>query len=366
MTASVRVLSCGIDTLHASGQGVVREALLQELGQAREAGGDVIALTPESGEFLLRPHGWRGFSYWLSSPRVELMLGSSPSFPPFFLQWHSAYLHTHGAEPAVHQVRGWLERALAAGPVQLLASRVDVYCDFQGWRPMQSDLALFSCRAVRRTGHGLPGASHTVGKRFSGFTFGRGDVVCRLYDKTEEMRGRGQSWTEAVWKGRVPGHPVWRLEFQFRRRALRRLGVSSLEQALEMAQGLWEYGTSWTSLRLRERDSNHSRWRERPEWTALRAARISEDPQPLVPGKVAGAAAEQLLQGFVGYASSLAALSPESDLEPAMRWLAAMSGQHLARRGLHFGDLVARKRERRLAERLLRIPIVKLGTGWPR
>ncbi len=81
------------------------------------------------------------------------------------------------------------------------------------------------------------------GRTFCGFTFGHGDVVGRIYDKTRLIRKRQESWPEEVWQGRDPERPVWRIEFQFRRGALRdfRIGgdrVHSVADALAV-RGLW-------------------------------------------------------------------------------------------------------------------------------
>ncbi|MGH7641585.1 MAG: hypothetical protein ACRENX_00960 [Candidatus Dormibacteria bacterium] len=357
MTAQIRVVASGIDTLHAAVEGVVRQGALAQLVALRDTDTEqarVVQLGEGWPEFLVRSHGWHGFPVWLSSARLEVMTGASAPFPPVFLQWHSAYLHAEGVERAVGAVQSWLADCLIEGQVRLLASRIDLYADFQGWLPRRSDMDHFVSRALRRSEFETLSQSHSAGRRFTGFTFGKGDVVCRLYDKTEEIRTQGKLWMEEVWRGSDESRPVWRLELQFRRGALRRLGVNSLEEAVQGARILWEYGTRWVSLRVEIEDRNRSRWPESEEWALLRRAPLSGGATPLVRGRIGVATTEQLLAGFLGYASALAALSPEDQLEPAMRWLAAISGQHLAHRRLKFQDLVQRKRRLLRPERLFR------------
>src|SRR5262245_21527117 len=73
MPERLRVLASGVDTLHASARGVVRPEvwdLLEEAKRCAQAEDDQTAFDfpATSGAFLIRPHGWRGYTYWLSSP----------------------------------------------------------------------------------------------------------------------------------------------------------------------------------------------------------------------------------------------------------------------------------------------------------
>ena len=67
MTERLRVLASGVDTLHASARGVVRSEvwdLLDEAKRQAKAEDEEVALDfpVTSGAFLLRPHGWRGYT----------------------------------------------------------------------------------------------------------------------------------------------------------------------------------------------------------------------------------------------------------------------------------------------------------------
>jgi excisionase family DNA binding protein len=280
------------------------------------------------------------------------MLGAAEPFPPVFIQWHSPFIHAYGLESTVSMVEDWLDKAVMEARAPLSVSRIDLYCDFQGWTPKVGDLNHFSCRAVRRNLFEVPQQAHLVGRRFSGFTFGKGDVVSRIYDKTLLMPSRGEHWQEELWTGRNPLFPVWRVEFQLRRRALRRLGLETLEQALASRQSLWDYATAWLSLREPGADGNMSRWKEAPSWRFIRAARPGSPSSPLVRVRRRDASLERLVRGFVGYASSLGAVSPDQDLDQVLRWAGAVSARYLRETGRDFADLVESKRSRTGAERL--------------
>ena len=210
----VHLLTSGVDTIHASAPGALRPGLRQELGELRGqtgADGSMVDLGDNPEGFILKPHGWRGYPIWLRSARIELMLGAVDPFPPVFVQWHSPFIHAYGVETAVAMVEGWLDEAVMEVRGPLRASRLDLYCDFQGWIPTVRDLSDFSCRATRRRVFEVPRQAHLSGRSFSGFTFGKGDVVCRIYDKSLEMAGRDQHRQEEIWRGRDPEQPVWRV-----------------------------------------------------------------------------------------------------------------------------------------------------------
>ncbi|MGH7641705.1 MAG: hypothetical protein ACRENX_01580 [Candidatus Dormibacteria bacterium] len=355
---TVRVLAAGIDTIHASAAGTLRAGLKEELVDLRvRAGEDGLAVdlgaNPEG--FILQPHGWRGYAIWLRSARIELMLGAADPFPPVFIQWHSPFIHAYGVRNAVPMVEDWLDHAVMEARAPLGVSRLDLYCDLQGWKPRVGDLDRFVCRAMRRTLFEVPRQTHLVGRRFSGFTFGKGDVVCRVYDKTLQMAGRGENWQEEVWTARDQELPVWRVEFQFRRRALRRFGLETLEQALDSRQSLWVYATEWLSLREPDADGNRSRWVEAPSWRAIRDARLGAPCSPVVPIRRREASQERLIRGFLGYASSLGAIGPDQELDQVLRWAGALSARHLRETGCDFRELVEAKRSRTVAERLFRL-----------
>lgn len=352
MTA-LRVLGAGVDSLYVSAKGEFWDGLLLVLQRMVElAEGETVPFTFREGgpDFLLRPHGWRGYPYWVSSPRFELYVGAAAPFPPVYVQLHSPYLHTLGVEDAAAEAQEFLATDVFHGHMEVAVSRVDVYADEQGWEPRYDDFQRFACRGVRRRLYEVPAQLHASGRRLSGFVFGTGDVLARVYDKTLQMQTTEQTWQETVWSGYDRERPVWRVEFQFRREALSSFGVRTVADVLDARQGLWEYGTRWLSLREPTRHTRRARWPEATVWSDLRAAQIGSPRSDLVRDRIRAAAEQRLVRGFVGYATSLAAMGSARDLEatgvlardvPAAR-------RYLAKRGVRFGEIAEGKRQRRL------------------
>ena len=351
----LKVLSSGVDTLHVSVRGELQEGLLVFLeALKREAQSSkelqVVTWGEQSLSVALRPHGWRSYPFWASSPNIEVAIGAPAPFPPVVIQTHSAYLHSRGVDQAVAEISEWLAANVVRGEPQLGISRLDLYCDLQGWSPTVEDFDRFHCRAVRRRTYSVPiyEQAHLRGRRPSGFVFGGGDLMARCYDKTLELRVRGSEWPKAIWKDWDHERPVWRVEFQLRRRALVSLGCSTPSAALAARQELWRYATQWLSLRVPTSDSNRARWPEAPEWAMIREAEIGSPTSPLVRDLVQSADELRIIRGLVGYASSLAAMGAAHGLGAALGRTVPGVSDYLDRRGETFSDIVHRKRRQRV------------------
>jgi hypothetical protein len=350
---ALRVLASGVDSLYASVPGELKNGVIEMLAEHRanaDKGGAVMSFRNEDGHFLVRPHGWRGYPFWLSSPRYELFVGAAAPFPPVYVALHSPYIHTLGIEEAVGEIQSQLT-GLLCGEVSLVPSRVDLYADTQGWQPTAVDFGRFVCRGVRRQLYEQPRQLHASGRRLSGFMFGKGDVVARIYDKTLEMQVRGSTWQELMWQDRDPADAVWRVEFQFRRRGLTTFGIRSMDEAFRSRQDLWEYGTRWLSLRRPTQHMKMSRWPEAPAWVVLRSAQLGSPRSGLIRERIRLADERRLVSGFLGYVSSLAAMSSGSDVDGAVRRAVPLANRYLDERGTPFSEIVERKRALRRATR---------------
>ncbi len=78
-----------------------------------------------------------------------------------------------------------------------------------------SDLDRFVSFSRRRRGFQENQQVYMTGARLTGFTFGKGDLVARIYDKTVEIQRRGVSWLPDLWGKDGDDRSVWRLEFQY-------------------------------------------------------------------------------------------------------------------------------------------------------
>jgi hypothetical protein len=195
----LRLRSSGIDTLNLAARGVVRPEIWELLAEAKlnaqEADEAELIQFPVSGQvFLLKPYGVRGYTYWLTSPNYELMLGTSEKFPAVLAQMHAAYLHSLGVDEGLEHGRALLGGDLFAGSYELTVSRIDLHADVQGLGLELGDLRRFVGFGRHRKGFEERQHTYMTGTRLTGFTFGKDALVARIYDKTVEIGRRGLSW----------------------------------------------------------------------------------------------------------------------------------------------------------------------------
>jgi len=170
------------------------------------------------------------------------------------------------------------------------------------------------------------------------------------------MRAKGQSWPELLWQKHDPERPVWRIEFQFRRAALRsmrdanRRPIQTPGEVLACRQALWNHGTRWLSLRdAAPDDTNVTRWAEAGEWTSIRTAEMGSPQSSLIRERIRHDDEQRLLQGLLGYASSLTAIGAAHDLDKAITQHVPEAGWYLAKHRKGWSTMVTEKRQRKLA-----------------
>src|SRR5215472_3694683 len=344
---SLRLLSGGVDSLYLSASGGLRAEVLAALEtvQARaqhEREAVPVVFEREPWRLVLRPHEHRGYRYWLRSPEVEVWLCRAGEGPAARVQMHSAFLHAKGTEKALTAVEGLLDDELFTWPPELAVSRVDVYADVQGWRPVPADLGRFVSKANHRQ-------VRVVGREFTGFVFGRtGGVVARVYDKRAQMREAGLTWMAAQWRGYNASEPVWRVEFEVRGPLLRRLRSREPAAVLASVSGLWRYCTgSWLTLRLPSENAQPARWPVDPVWVEVQGLAVEHGGDgELVWREVEAASEERVLAVLQGAWSSWAAMWGLEEPERAARALVLRVGRYLAKKDRTFAGEVRRKRGR--------------------
>jgi hypothetical protein len=281
------VLASGIDTLHLFTTALVRSKHVDALEAAKAAA----VQTPRHGRLptetiaghtlTVERHGARTAPLLLDSEHMAVRVNpyAAQNLPSVAVELRALYLWQKGALEAARQAQAVAD-ALTQPPLPggdvLRVSRIDLAVDFQGWLPSLEDDERFVTRAADR-------AMHRQRRAFTGFMFGRGVLAARLYDKTLEIQRSGKPWFRQVWarsSGYDPGAPVWRLEFQVKREALRAMkakagdgdpvAIDTWPDALAHARALWRLLSSrWLALRLPR--TRTTRQRLAPQWEALHA-----------------------------------------------------------------------------------------------
>lgn len=354
----LHVLASGVDGLELTARGgaqrQVWELLERAKVEAQEAGEPVpFAFGRSLRPFLILPHGRRGWQYWLTSPDFEMGLGRNREGVPAYVQLHSAYLHSLGPEMAAGLVGTLLQVDVMNGPFKLIGSRVDVYADVQGWELALTDMERFASRGRFREAYplGEAGSSsvYMAGRRVTGFRFGRDTVVARVYDKTAEIARRPGSWVPELWAERDETMPVWRVEFQLRRRAIAEFNVTEFDEVLASAQDFWEHCTKeFLTLRTRTGNRQRARWPVDPTWAEVQAVKIAPTRTGVIRRRVIEGNEEMTVRGLQGYVTSWAATQGYEELGQVLKALGPRLTRYWKGLGRTFRDEVRHKRARLL------------------
>lgn len=336
-------LASGVDALYLSGNGFLsddRLALLEGHRTEAEAADDAVELHVQGEQLWLQPFGFGKYRYRLVHQAGLVGVTTSKSLPALRVQPRAEFLHAVGPASAF-AFFGALGEAIAGCPVSWTVSRLDLFCDVQGWTLDGDSRHRFVCRAKRRD-------LHEEGDAFTGFEFGRRNtktVCARIYDKSHQVNAKGLDWWYDIWGPAYDrSRPVLRIEIELGRQGLTEYGVDTPADALAQAATLWASTTSkWLRYCAPTADETPSRWPSAPEWEHIQHAKLRGDAAGIdrIRANRRKGEIRRLLPALVGYLSRIAALSGAEDLPSALgatRYLVAVDER---RRGVAFEDRIA-------------------------
>jgi len=339
----MRVLGSGIDTLEASFTGTLHPALASEVEYMKQAAqeSDVPHLLDLAGcRFAVSGQGVKPWRWLLKGEDFHLRLSPSKSIPTASVRLLAIGLARLGHEECWHRAS---QAALACGDVRHTSlSRLDLHADVQGFEPDAEVMEGFVCPAT-------DDSVYRSARKVQTFTYGRGEIVVRIYNKTAELAASGKGWMRDVWATcdeYRPEEPVWRIEYQLRRAYLRQVGVQTVEDAFGRLDDLWVSGLDWGDLRI-PKGINTSRWEPHPAWEQLRALSPCGVIVPRIPATKSNATFEQMVPQVVGLLVSGGAALGLPDLDTMLAVTKRQAQRYLDGRGVTFAALVEqRARER--------------------
>jgi hypothetical protein len=315
---TARTLLCGVDTLYMSFDLPVSEAMWERLDQEQQIAQQIqqerrAVHCPEWLNAILRPTGAKGgYRFLIESDAWSLkLLRDIPNRPPIFVEMRAFNLKTHpgGVIGACQDVCTFLQDILledqdprtvcqAINLDVARCSRLDLHSDWQGgWHPT---LAEGGHRLFIRPGQ-VDWHPFLSGNVCTGYVFGKGHVLARLYNKTRQAKQSHLDWYFTLLEQHNgasfdPAQDVWRLEFQLTRAGVKgfRLAtkqeltdpdevieaeldaedlpsIGTVRKALHWAGQVWLYLTKrWLRLVEPDDDTNRGRWPIHPTWQVLR------------------------------------------------------------------------------------------------
>ena len=275
-------------------------------------------------EFLLSPNGsGSGYPFVIRNADYKIECGPHNN-PPFYVTFRSEALWREGAHALHERFCAWAEK-LGYGAVRPeKLSRMDFCFDY--YLPVVDfDEDSFVSLSAKDRQHRERGQLQT-------FSFGKGDVVLRVYDKIAEIvQQSGKVWMFDLWG--VDSH-VWRIEWQCRKDILKRFGIVTLDDWGALQGDLLRMlATEHDTLRIKKADSNRSRWPLHPVWQDLQQRIAELDAQGVwrVDGRAAGLREQQqrpiiMVNGYVKRYAALWAARHGGEIPNGRRAIAALAG----------------------------------------
>lgn len=264
----------GIDTLQCAyylqakaGSGIDFDFLTTEKESLRQSKSrEPKAVKLGNLNFLLFPYGSSsGYPFVISNEYFKIEFGEF-NVPSFYVTFPSQALWRNSAFILHNKFMEWVESIGFHAYKSESLSRVDFSFDY-GLPEIDFDEDCFVTLSSKDN-------RHREDRKVQTFTFGKGDIVLRIYDKVAEIRQQSDKvWFYILW-GRDEN--VWRIEWQIRKNILRNFDIRTFTDLKNQQGDILRYlSHEHTTLRIPSDDNNRSRFPLHPLWLDLQN-RISE------------------------------------------------------------------------------------------
>ncbi len=216
-------------------------------------------------EFMVLRAGSSRYKYILSNDDVQIRIFSDAragsNFPELRIKFNSSFLWRKAWKEAVLIVDKWLRSWVDVTEIKI--SRLDIMADFSGTLPaLSNDMKEVVARCKKKKEYGTF-ERYAEGTHRNGYSFGAGQVLCRIYDKTKEILKSDKRWFEDIWgkNGWIEDEKVTRVEFQCRRKFIREFQIETLNDMFLQVADIWRYLTrEWLTIREVKEGIQRNRW----------------------------------------------------------------------------------------------------------
>lgn len=211
-------------------------------------------------EFILHPYGSSsGYPFIIENDRFTIAFGQHNT-PNFFVKFKSIALWHAGLQILHNEFLEWA-KSIGYQPYRNESlSRVDTSFDYviTDMDIDENNIISLSKKDSRYRDNG----------DIQTFSYGKGDVVLRIYNKVAEIQEKSQkTWFFDIWG---VNENVWRIEWQTRKSILKRFGIKTIDNLFARQGDLLRYlATEHDTVRTPSEDRNRSRWALHPLWCDL-------------------------------------------------------------------------------------------------
>lgn len=219
-----------------------------------------VQITLGNSDFLLQPFGSKsGYPLIISNEYFKIEMGEFNK-PNFYVTFRSQALWRESAFLLHYRFLNWAASVGFRPYHDECLSRVDFSFDY--FLPViDFDEDSFVSRSSKDSQYREDGRVQT-------FSFGKGDIVLRVYDKVAEIKQQSDKvWFYLLWE---MDENVWRIEWQVRKPVLKRFGIATFDDLKDQQGDVLRYlAAEHDTLRIPNDDSNASRWPLHPLWKDL-------------------------------------------------------------------------------------------------
>jgi hypothetical protein len=210
--------------------------------------------------FLLQPYGTSsGYPFVLENEHFKIECGEFNK-PNFYVTFRSQALWRQSAWLLHEKFLTWARSAGFTPYKPETLSRVD-YCFDYHLPEVDFTEDSFVSRSTKDS-------QYREAKKVQTFSFGKGDIVLRVYDKVAEIQQQSSKvWFYLLWERDTD---VWRIEWQVRKSILKQHDINTFDDLQDQQGDLLRYlSGDHDTLRVPTNDSNSSRWPLHPLWQDL-------------------------------------------------------------------------------------------------
>lgn len=245
---------CGVPSIDFCKLAEVKESIRQ----AKVKTPELIELAGK--EFLLQAYGSSsGYPFVLENEDFKIECGEFNK-PNFYVTFRSQALWRQSAWLLHEKFLTWARSAGFTPYKPEALSRVD-YCFDYHLPEIDFTEDSFVSRSTKDS-------QYREAKKVQTYSFGKGDIVLRVYDKVAEIQQQSSKvWFYLMW-GRDTD--VWRIEWQVRKSILKKHDIKTFDDLQDQQGDLLRYlSVDHDTLRVPTNDSNSSRWPLHPLWQDL-------------------------------------------------------------------------------------------------
>ncbi|WZL73092.1 hypothetical protein QBE52_18940 [Clostridiaceae bacterium 35-E11] len=261
--------------------------------------------------FKILPNGARFHSYILHNDTLELKFAQNRSKNgnnyPISIRIKSLYLWEKGFVDAYMAIIDYLKTIVKGDFIAEKISRADLCCHtdnlkfstlcdiYESWRGSFRKVEYFM-----------------YNRKITGFSFGsfkEKNIMCRIYDKTLEIKTSGKVWFNHIWKKEgMDIENVWNVEFQVGRKFFKDYGVESVQDFILKMRSIWEHLTKTWICYINLDNDNITRCSAKKCWIEIQDAYLNYCYQQIIKReKQLNTKADELIPLLVGVLTSYGA-----------------------------------------------------------